>query len=99
MGLDICDFVADFFGTDYLNENGRSVSMLRRKLINGSFEWIGVSDFLRTNGPPWTANILDPYADWGSGGTSTCQKLSSGSGVYSDSVIINWNRLARDFPI
>ena len=63
---------------------------------------MGVPDFLRANGPPWTVNILDPYADWGRGGRggpSTSQNLGSGSGGYSDSVHINWNRLAHDLPI
>ena len=67
--------------------------------MNGSYEWMGVPDFLRTDGDPWTANILDTYVDWRREGTSTSQKLSSGTGGYSDSVNINWNRPARDLPI
>ena len=50
--------------------------MFRRKVINGSFECMGVPDFLRTDGPSWTATLLDTYVDWGSGGTSTSQNLS-----------------------
>ena len=59
----------------------------------------GVPDFLRTDRPPWTANILEPYSDWGRGGPSTSQNFSSGSGGYSESVHINWNQPARDLPI
>ena len=59
----------------------------------------GVFDFLKTDGPPWTTNLLDPYADWGRGGLSTSQNLSSGYGGYSDSVHINWNWPARKLPI
>ena len=39
--------------------------------INGSVQWLGVPQFLRTNGPPWTDNILVPSPSWGNGGTST----------------------------
>ena len=69
--IDVSNFVGDCFATDYLIENGRKVPMIRRKCINGIFEWMGIPDFLRTNGPPWTANILAPYANWGRGGSST----------------------------
>ena len=60
---------------------------------------MGVPEFLRIDGTPWTYNILDPYADWGRGGPSTIQNLCSGSGGYSDSVHINWNRPACYLPI
>ena len=73
--------------------------MFGRKFINGSFEWMGVPEFLRTYGPRWTANLLAPYADWGHGGPYTSQNFSSGSGGYSNSVHINWNQPARDLPI
>ena len=73
--------------------------MFGRKLINGSFERMGVPDFLRADGPPWTVNLLLPYADWGRRGPSTNQKFSSGSGGFSDSVHINWNRPDCDLPI
>ena len=73
--------------------------MFGRKLIKESFELIGVPDFLRSDGPPWDINLLAPYADWGRGGPSTNQKLSSGSGGYSESVHINCNRPARNLPI
>ena len=97
--VDIGAFFGDFFFNNYLTENGRRGPMFGRNLINGSFEWMCVPEFLSTNGPPWTANILAPYADWGRGGTSTRQYLISGSGGYSDSVHINWNRPYRNLPI
>ena len=50
--FDVVAFVGDCFVTDYLSENGRRVTMFERKLINGIFKWMGVPDFLRTNGPP-----------------------------------------------
>ena len=76
--VDVGAFVRDCFATDYLNENGRRVPMFERKSINGSFEWMGIPDFLRTDGPPWYSNLLDPYVDWKRRGTSTSLILSSG---------------------
>ena len=38
--------------------------------INRSVEWLGVPDPLRTDGPPWTDNILAPSPDLGTGGTA-----------------------------
>ena len=70
-----------------------------KKSINESFEWMGVPNFLRDDGPLWTANILAPYVNCGRGGTSTSHNLISGSGGYSSSVHINCNRPTRDLPI
>ena len=39
------------FSSDYLNESGRRILILGRISINGSVEWLGVTEFLRTNGP------------------------------------------------
>ena len=55
------DIGSRFFGefdTDYLNPSWHRVPMFGRNSIHGSVKWLGVTDFLRTNGPPWTANIL-----------------------------------------
>ena len=73
--------------------------MFIRNLINGSVERLGVDSFLRNDGPPWTLNILAPYADWGGRGSSTSQNFISCFGGYSDSVFINWNRLDSVLPI
>ena len=73
--------------------------MFRRNSINGSVEWLGVPDLLRTNGPPWTANILAPHPSWGYQGYSTNPNWGSGSGGYSESVSVLWNCPARDLPI
>ena len=51
--VDFSAFVGNCFSTDYLTENGHRVPMFRRKLMNGNSEWMGVPDFLRTDGPPW----------------------------------------------
>ena len=50
--VDIGAFFGDFFFNNYLTENGRRGPMFGRNLINGSFEWMCVPEFLSTNGPP-----------------------------------------------
>ena len=54
--------------------------MFGRNSINGSVKWIGVPNFLRNDGPPWTLNILAPDANLGERGYSTNQNRGSGSG-------------------
>ena len=97
--VDVSDFVGDYFATNYLTPIWRRVLMFVQKSINWSVEWLGVPSFLRNDGPPWTLNLLAPYADWGGRGSITSQNLSSGSRGYSGSVFINWNRPARVLPI
>ena len=41
--------------------------------IVGIVKWLGVPDLLRTDGPPWTDNLLAPSPSWGDGGTNTNQ--------------------------
>ena len=69
--------------------------MFRINYINGIVEWLGITDFLRNDRPPWTLNLLDPYANWGDRGSSTNLNWGSGSGGNSDDVSIPWNRPAR----
>ena len=59
------------FATNYLTESGRRIPIFGRIYINGSVEWLGVPDFYRSDGPAWTANILDPHSSWGDVGTTT----------------------------
>ena len=73
--------------------------MFRRKLINGSFEWMGITYFMRADGPPWTVNILDLMWIGGGGVPSNSQNLRSESGGYPDSVHINRNQPACELPI
>ena len=96
---DVVAFVGDYFSTYSLAPTWRRVPMFGRKSINGSIEWLGVSVFLRNDGPPWTLNILAPYSDWGGRGSSTSQNLSTGYGGYSDSVSIDWDWPVRFLPI
>ena len=95
----VSNSVGDYSATNCLTPTWRRVPMSGRKLINESIEWLGIPSFPRNDGPPWTLNILDPYADWGGRGSSISQNFSSGSGGYSDSVFINCNRPARVLPI
>ena len=73
--------------------------MFGRYSINGSVEWLGVPDFLRNDGPPWTLNLLPPYASWGDRGSSTNINWGSGSGGHYNSVSILWNRPVHVLPV
>ena len=68
--------------------------MFRVNSINVSVQWLGVPDFLMTDGPPWTDNILDIHPSWGELGSSTNPNWGSQFGVYSDSVSVLWTRPA-----
>ena len=68
------------FSTNYLTPCWRRIPIFGRDFINGRFKWLGVPDFLRKYGPPWTLNLLAPYANWGDRGSSNSPNLGSGSG-------------------
>ena len=59
------------FATDYVTPSWRRVPMFVRNDIMGSFKCLNIPDFLRTYGPPWNSNILDPRPSWGDQGNST----------------------------
>ena len=67
--------------------------------INGSVQWLGVPDLLRTDGPPWTDNLLDHYASWGDRGCITNPYCGSQPWGEPNSVSITWNRPIRVLPI
>ena len=67
--VDIVAGVVCKFVTNYLTENWFKTSILCKKSINGSFEFLGVPDPLRTNGSYWIDNLLVPIPYWGVGGT------------------------------
>ena len=58
--------------------------------MNGSFEFIGVPDPLRTNGPYWIGNILVIIPDWGAIVTVTTLNWGSQRGVCYDGASILW---------
>ena len=59
--------------------------------MNGSVKWLGIHNFLKNDGPPWTLNILDPYASWGYIGSSTNPNWDIQSGGGSGSVSVPCN--------
>ena len=69
--IDVSAFVGKSFATNYLTLTWRRMPMFGRNYINGSVEWLGVPNFLRNYGPPWTLNLLAPYANWWDRGSST----------------------------
>ena len=54
--------------------------MFVRNSMNGTVEWLGVPEFLRNDGPPWTLNLLDPYENWEDIGSITNPNWGSQSG-------------------
>ena len=97
--VDVGTFVGDCFATNFLTLTWHSIPMLDSNYINGSVKWLVVPNFLMNNGPPWTLNLLAPYANWGDRGSSTSPNLGIGSGGYSDGVSVNWNCPACVLPI
>ena len=66
--------------TDYLTESWCRIPTFGINSNNGSVKWFGVLDFLRTDGPAWTANILALNPSWGDGGFTTNLNWGSKSG-------------------
>ena len=69
--VDIWTGIFGEFSTHYLTENRCRTPIFCKKSINGSFEFLGVPDPLRTNCPPWIDNFLVPSSAWGVGVTVT----------------------------
>ena len=72
-------FVGEF-ATDCLTPSWRRIPMFGVNPINGSYQWLGVPDFLITDGPPWTDNLLAPVHILGDGGITTNQNWGSQPG-------------------
>ena len=85
--------------TDYLTPIWRRVPMFGRNFINGNVKWLGVPDLLMNDVPPWTLNLLDPYANWGDRGSSTNPNWGVQYGGGSDSVSIPWNSPICVLPV
>ena len=59
------------FATDCLTPSWLIIPFFGVNSINESVQWLGISDFLRTDGPPRTDNLLDPGPSWVEDGTTT----------------------------
>ena len=62
--LDVSAGVVGKFATDCLTEIWHMIPIFGRISINGSVEWLSVPEFHRTDGPAWTANLLDTCSSW-----------------------------------
>ena len=65
--------------------------MFRVNPINGSVQWLSIPAPPRTNGPPWTDNILTPSPTWGTGGTDTNLNWGIQPGGTYGSVAVLWS--------
>ena len=72
--------------------------MFRVNSINGSVQWLGVPAPLRTDGPPWTDNILVPTPAWVTSGTATNLNWGSQPGGSYGSVSFLWSGPIRAMP-
>ena len=86
------------FATDYLTPSWRRIPMFGLNSINGIFQWLGVTDLPRTDGPPMTDDLLAPGPSWGDGGTTTNTNGGSEPGGPYVRVAIPWSRLVRVIP-
>ena len=66
--------------------------------INGSVQWLVISAPLRTNGPPWTDNILAPSPACGTCGTDTNTNWCSQHGGPSGTISVLWSGPVRAMP-
>ena len=66
--------------------------------ISGSIPWLGVPDQLRTDGPPWTDNILVLSPAWRTGGTATNSNWVIQPGVSYGSVAFPRSGPVCDMP-
>ena len=66
--------------------------------INGSFQWLGVPAPLRTDGTPWTDNILVPSPAWVTCGTATNRNWGSQTGGPYGSATAPWSGPVRAMP-
>ena len=73
--------------------------MFGRNCNNGNVKWLGDPDFLSTDVPPWTANILATHPSWGYQGSIANPNWGSGYGGNYDSISVTWSRTARVLPI
>ena len=88
--IDVRAFIGEYFGTDYLAENGRRVPMFSRKSINGSVKWLIVPSFLKNDGTPWAENILCTCRRWGVESTHEIWALESQTSGRYDGVDVPW---------
>ena len=72
------------------------IPLSSEKPINRSFDFLGVPDLLRTNGPYWIDNNLVPIPDLGSSGTMTNLKWGSRPGRRYDGVSVPWHGAVAD---
>ena len=63
--VDVDPWITPYVETDYFTETGSTTAIFVQKCINGSFDFWGVADPLRTRSPYWIENILCPSPRWG----------------------------------
>ena len=96
--MDVDAGVVCKLSTNLLTENGFKTSIFCKISINGSFEFLGVTDPLRTNGRYWVDNLLVPILDWGFSGTVINLNWVSQPGGRYNGVSVPWRGAVRAHP-
>ena len=73
--------------------------MFGRNSMNGCVQWLGIPNFLKTDGTAWNDNPLAPHPSWGDEGPSTNPNWGSQSPHHSDSISVRWNRPVCIIPV
>ena len=88
--VDVNPWISRVFATNYFTETGFRTSIFCKKIINGSFEFLGLADPLRTRGPYWIDNLLCPSPRWEVGGTVENLNWGSQPGGRYGGVDVPW---------
>ena len=90
--VDVGSVVVGEFLSDYITGSGHRIPIIGQISINGSVEYLGITDLHRTSGPFCDANLLAPCSSWGEGGTTTNQNWVVQHGGLFGIVSVLWSR-------
>ena len=91
MRVDVGTGFVGELATNYLTTSWLRIPIFGVNSINESVQWLGVPSLLRTDGFPWTDNILCPSLDWGTDGTATNLNWGSQPGGICGNVSVLWS--------
>ena len=86
------------FSSNYLIENGSRIPIIVQIYINGSVDYLSITDFHRTGGPFWDNYLLDTCYSWEDGGTTTNENWRAQPGVPYGSVAFVWRGAIPTYP-
>ena len=96
--VDVNHWITRDFETNYFIETGSRTSIFIKKIINGSFDFLGVAAPLGTKGPYWIENLLCPSLSWVVGGTVEILNWGSQPGSRYGGVDVPWHGAVSALP-